>query len=1072
MRSMTTFRATLFVVLFLTFSLLTQSQTSSVAPRPYYTDPAISPDRLEIAFVSGGDIWAVPAAGGEARLLVSNPSYESRPIYAPDGKRLAFVSNRTGGGDIYILTFATGEVRRLTFDDGLESLDGWSKDGRWIYFSSTSHDISGMNDVFRVNAEGGTPMEVAADRYTNEYFSSASPDGSTLAISARATTSAQWWRNGRSHLDEAEVWLVHDGPVPKYEPVTNGGAKELWPMFSADGKSLYYVSDRATAQNLWVKAIGTTTPARQLTIFPNGRVIWPTISNDGRLIAFEHDFEVWTFDTTTNRTAKVAITRRGAPAGPNIEHLTLTEDVSDLALSPDGKKVAFIVHGEVFAASAKDGGDAARISRTPEAESQLVWSPDSRKLVYSSDRDAIGHLYLYDFTTESEARLTNGNDTDHSPRFSPDGKSLAFVRGDSEIRILDMTSRQERLLSRGAFDRPPFAGNPPFAWSPDNKWVAFLSTGVKGFTNVNIVASDSSNPRPASFLANSFSNTVSWTPDGKAIYFDTGQRTEARQIARIDLTLRTPQFREDQFRDLFREEPARPAAPANPPPREAAADPIPADKSLQIVFDDIRKRITLLPTGVDAGFQKISPDGKILLLIARAAGQQNLYTFPIDELSRDPQIARQLTSTAGAKGDAQFTPDGKEVFFLEQGRISIINLDSRQTRRLNVSAEMDVDFAREKMEIFSQAWSYLHDTYADPELNGVDWAKVRGQYASLIAGAATRDEMRRLLNLMVGELNSSHSGINAPAGAPAVVGKLGLRFDRQEYERSGHLKVTEVIPLSPAAVAGIKTGEFLLSVDGVTLSSSANLDELLSYKINRRVDVSVGNDDSGSGKHAVALRPVNQATEKNLVYRKWVEENRDYVAKASGGRLGYVHLFDMSENALTQLYIDLDVENQSRDAVVIDVRNNNGGFVNMYALDVFSRQNYLTMTSRNQPPAPGRSVLGQRALGKPTILVTNQHSLSDAEDFTEGYRSLKLGKVVGEPTAGWIIYTSNMPLIDGTVVRLPSTKVEDMTGRNMERNPRPVDIPVKRQVGESYSHRDAQLDTAVDELLRQVGRKP
>ena len=233
----------------------------------------------------------------------------------------------------------------------------------------------------------------------------------------------------------------------------------------------------------------------------------------------------------------------------------------------------------------------------------------------------------------------------------------------------------------------------------------------------------------------------------------------------------------------------------------------------------------------------------------------------------------------------------------------------------------------------------------------------------------------------------------------------------------------------------------------------------------------MASDVSGTNRHVVPLRPVNQATEKNLVYRKWVEDNREYVAKASGGRLGYVHMFDMSEGALEQLYLDLDTENQSREAVVVDVRNNNGGFVNMFAIDVFARQNYLTMTSRNQPATPGRSQLGQRALGVPTILVTNQHSLSDAEDFTEGYRSLKLGKVVGEPTAGWILYTSNRPLIDGTVVRVPSTRVQGSDGKIMEMNPRPVDIPVKRQVGESYSGHDSQLDTAVDELLRQIGKK-
>src|SRR5215831_17887320 len=359
------------------FVALTVTVTGQSTPsKPYFTEPSISPDRKEIAFVSGGDIWAVPVAGGEARLLISNPANESRPMYSPDGKRLAFVSTRTGGGDIYILTFATGNVERLTFDDGPEQLDGWSRDGKWIYFSSTSHDISGMNDVFRVSATGGTPIEVAADAYTNEFFSSPSPDGSTLAITARSTVSGQWWRNGRSHLDESEIWLMRDGPTPKYEAVTNGGAKEMWPMWSPDGKTLYYVSDRSGAQNVWARGLtGATAAPKALTTFRSGRVLWPSISNDGKLIAFEHDFEVWTLDPSSGKSARLNINRIGTPAAPGVEHLTITDGITELSLSPDGKKVAYVARGEVFAGAAKTDGDAARITRTPEDESNLVWSP-------------------------------------------------------------------------------------------------------------------------------------------------------------------------------------------------------------------------------------------------------------------------------------------------------------------------------------------------------------------------------------------------------------------------------------------------------------------------------------------------------------------------------------------------------------------------------------------------------------------------------------------------------------------------------------------------------------------------
>jgi len=323
---------------------------------------------------------------------------------------------------------------------------------------------------------------------------------------------------------------------------------------------------------------------------------------------------------------------------------------------------------------------------------------------------------------------------------------------------------------------------------------------------------------------------------------------------------------------------------------------------------------------------------------------------------------------------------------------------------------------------------------------------------------------------MVGELNASHSGVSAPFAAnQASTGKLGLRFDRAEYESSGRLRVTEVIPLGPGSLVGIKPGEYLVAVDGTQIGAHVNLDELLGFKTGKRVSLTVSASSDGANKREVAVRPVTTATEKGLLYRKWVEEKREYVAKISGGRLGYVHMYDMGSGSLTQLFVDLDTENHSREGVVVDVRNNNGGFVNAYAIDVLARRGYMTMTRRGFPSAPARTVLGQRALEAPTILVTNQHSLSDAEDFTEGYRALKLGKVVGEPTAGWIIYTSNTTLIDGTSIRLPFIKITSSDGKLMELAPRAVDVPVVRPIGESYTGRDIQLETAVRELLKQIG---
>jgi tricorn protease len=489
-------------------------------------------------------------------------------------------------------------------------------------------------------------------------------------------------------------------------------------------------------------------------------------------------------------------------------------------------------------------------------------------------------------------------------------------------------------------------------------------------------------------------------------------------------------------------------------------------KQTEIVFEDIRQRLSVLRPGISVNDQSISPDGKTLLVTASAEGQFNLYTINIDELATD-RAARQLTSTAGFKSQAQFSPDSKEIYYLESGRVNIVNLDRREVRPLALTMDINVNFADEKMEIFKQGWRYMRDNFYDEKYHGVDWNAVYATYEPLVKEARNIDETRRLMNLMVGELNASHLGVQgAPAFQATPVGKLGLRFDRAEYETNGRLRITEIIDLSPAEIAkNIKVGDYLLAVDGASITNRTNLDELLENKVNKRVVLQVSASGDGANKREVIVKPISTGAEKNLLYRQWVQENRAYVARVSGGKLGYVHLPDMGSGTLDQLYVDLDAENQAKEGVVVDIRNNNGGFINPYVIDILSRKGYLTMRERGLWNVPSRSALGQRALERPTILITNQHSLSDAEDLTEGYRTLKLGKVVGEPTSGWIIYTWNAGLFDGTGFRLPRQLILGSDGKNMELNPRPVDVQVTRPIGESLTGKDSQLDRAVRELL-------
>jgi tricorn protease len=1089
---------------------LTFNFASAVAETPALSEPALSPDGKEIAFVSGGDIWTVPASGGDAHLLVSDPATESRPLYSPDGKYLAFISTRTGNGDIYLLNLQSDELKRITYDDNLDQLDGWSGDSKWIYFSSTSRDISGMNDIYRVSETGGTPMQVSGDRYVNEFYAAAAPNGKSIAFSARGLGSAQWWRKGHAHIDNSEIWTIDDidAAQPQYRPlIVDNGGKNLWPMFSPDG-TLYFVSDHTGVENLYRKT--NNSEAAALTHFTGGRVLWPSIAANGTAIVFERNFSIWKYDVATGSATQVPITPRGAPAGAGVEHRTFTTGIRSMALSPDGKKVAFVVHGEVFAVNAKEGGDAVRITSTIGPESQVMWAPDNKRIVYVSNRGGQDHVYLYDFPSEKETQITNGDQEEEHPLFSPDGKSIAFQRGREQIVILDLATKKETIAGKGLMGLPPFGSQHGFDWSPDGKWLGYISVGERAFETAHVVKLDAGadSARPVSYVANTNADELRWSRDGKYLLISTAQRTEDGQIARIDLIPHTPRLREDEFRDLFKEE--KPStSPSNPPDetdkdkdrkqaatesggtpssqKQAESPKTPSDlvkdepksnsekskdkkpvEPVNVVFSGIRERLSLLPIGLDVDSHCISPDGKWLALVASAAGQQNVYVYSLDELAKEPPVAKQITATVGRKGSVQWSPDSKELFYLDDGKIFSSPIDAPKPKPIAVSAELDVNFDSEKNVAFEEGWRLLRDNFFDPKMNGADWNALHDTYAIRARQAKNGDDLRRIMLLMIGELNSSHSGIANSEQPKFSTGRVGLRFDRAVYESQGRFKIVEVVRLSPADVAGIKTGEVLNAIDGTRLDRASNIDQLLDHKIDRKVVLNVA--DSAGKSRDVTLKPIKRPEEKTLLYRQWVERNREYVARISDGKLGYVHMFDMSQESLKRLYLDLDTENQSRKGVVIDVRNNNGGFVNAYALDVLTRKGYMSMTRRGFPTAPARVVLGQRSLELPTVLVTNRHSLSDAEDFTEGYRALHLGSVVGEPTAGWIIYTSNQTLLDGSSIRVPFIRITDHEGKDMEMHPRAVDVEVKNAIGESLKGSDSQLDAAVRELQRQIAQ--
>ena len=455
------------------FSVDIGGQTATQAPRaamPSFAEPAISPDRRELAFVSGGDIWTVPATGGDARLLVSHEANESRPLYSPDGEQLAFVSDRTGGGDIYVLTLATGALTRLTFDDGLDQLDAWSRDGAWIYFSSIEPRHR-RHERHLPRARGRAARRCRSAPTATRASSSRPPRPTDSASPSRraATASGSGGATASSHLDESEIWLLHDGAQRRVTSSSRSAApSSSWPMWSGDGKSLFYVSDRGGAQNIWTLTLGGAADGRSRS-FTDGRVLWPTISHDGRTIVFERDFEIWTLDTASGEARRKCRSRGAAlPAGPAVEHLTLTNRFQDLALSPDGKQ------GRVRRARRSLRGVRARRRRRGARdahrarESQVDWAPDSRRLVYVSERDGVAAslpLRLHD--QHRDAADQRGRRRLRAARSRPTASRSRSCATASELRVVDLDVKQERVLATGTDRRA--AATAAVAWSPDSR---------------------------------------------------------------------------------------------------------------------------------------------------------------------------------------------------------------------------------------------------------------------------------------------------------------------------------------------------------------------------------------------------------------------------------------------------------------------------------------------------------------------------------------------------------------------------------------------------------------------------
>ncbi|MEP6754378.1 MAG: S41 family peptidase [Chthonomonadales bacterium] len=1003
--------------------------------------PALSPDGKTICFSYQGDLWTVPSTGGTASRLTVHEAHDVNPHYSPNGKWITFASNREGKYDIYVIPAVGGSARQLTFNTINEYPQDWSPDGSKVLFYS----MRGVDtwNLYAIDVKTGVVKTVTGDDNQVRY-ASYSPDGTTVAYN-RCGAIGTWWRpryHGSANMDIFTKNLT----TGKISRVTDYDGTDLWPMYAPDGKSIYYSSDKLTpgTPNI-LKSPATGGKPSLVTNQKTDAVRWPSMAHDGSLITYLHDGNLYTVKPSGGPSTIVNIIAISDDKINNFTRLNLTNSATEVEISPDGKTLALVIRGELWTIPTT-GGNAKRLTKNPAHDYDIAWSKDGKSLLFVSDRNGNFNIFTIDVATKEEKQLSNGPSDDINPHLSPDGKLVAFLRSGTQggiyVTSIDGTGLARKIVESNGNNLEFGIGINSYSWSPDGKYIAFsrrdsitsadvwVATVADG-KSINVTYTPGDNIRPE------------WTSDGKFLVFI----SDRDRIPNIFSLLLVPAKSEP--------EPAATSTPDEKKPLEVKID-----------FTDIENRSKAITTTGVGGFE-LSPDGKSVIYPSAAGGAPEYFSVPV---GGGP--AQRMTLGGDGTGLPRFGTDPNLFYALGTGgTVRVVRRTGPiwQAQPIVFSAVMEFDRKLELRQAFNEFWRRLNTGFYDPNMHGVDWRATRSKYANYLEGIGTKEEFAfYFLSPLVGELNASHTEISPAGGVPTqVTAELGLSYD-ENYAGPG-LKVTGYMPKGPNDDLGpkVKPGEFILQIDGEDVTWNESMYKLLFDKAGKSVELLVNSRATKDGARIVKVKPITMVEWRNLEYDRKVKVARDEVDKLSNGRFAYLHIKGMDQPSLRQLERELWGKARDKDALVLDIRNNGGGNTHDTILAQISRPIY----GYEQPRDAAKITQPVRVWNKPIILLMNQNSASDAEIFPNGFRALKLGKIVGNPTPGYVIGTFNQTLQDGTGYRIPMFGWFKLDGKDMENNGVKPDILVELTDEDMANHNDRQLQVAVQALLKEVPRK-
>ena len=1049
---------------------------------------ALSPDGTTIAFTYKGDIYTVPSTGGRATQITTNPAFDTTPVWSPDGKQIAFASDRMGSLDVFVVAKEGGVPQRLTTHSGSEKPVAY-KDDKHILFTANiapSAEDAGFpsgqfQQIYEVAVTGGRPT-----MFSSMPMECISINKEGVMLYQDKKGYEDYWRKHQVSPIARDIWSYTPGKTPVYQKQTTFGGEDREPVWAPDGKSFYYLSEEKGPFNIFQRTPGTNT-SKQITFHTKHPVRFLSMASEGKL-CYGYNGEIYTL-VPGGQPQKVNITILSDKIDKDIIRQIRSYGATDIAVSPKGKEVAFIMRGDVYVTSI-DYKTTKQITNTPDQERDISFAPDGRTLVYSSERNGLWQLYTstivrkeekqFTYATElKEERLTKSNIASFQPQYSPDGKEIAFLENRTAIRVINLKSKAVRTVMDAKYQYSYADGDQWFQWSPDSKWILSDFIGIGGWNNKDVVLLKADGKGEMVNLTESgYSDTnAKWVLGGKAMIWNSdrsGYRSHGSwgsesdtyiMFFDVDAYNRFTMSKEDlalleEAEKTEKEEKAK----KEKEKAEKKKDKKDAKtKDTKKEEDKKKEEVKPLTFDLENRFDRIvrltvnssrlsdavlTPKGDVLYYLAAFEGDYDLWEHKLKENTTKILLK-------GVGGGA-LIPDkeGKNIFMCTRSQLKKIEIAGSKVTPIEFEAFFDYRPYGERAYIFDHVYQQVNDKFYVADLQGTDWKGYKEAY--------------QMLSELLGELNASHTGARYAGGGSALsTATLGVFYD-ESYSGTG-LKIKEILDQSPFTQkkTDVKAGCIIEKVDGKTIEANADYFPLFEGKVGRKVILTVY-DPATKKRFEETVKAISYGAQSELLYKRWVKRCAQKVEELSGGRIAYVHIKGMDSPSFRKMYSELLGRYRNKEAVIVDTRHNGGGWLHDDVVTLLSGKEYQRFVPRGQ-------YIGSDPFNKwlkPSCMLACEDNYSNAHGTPYVYKTLGIGKLIGTPVAGTMTAVWWERQIDPSIVfGIPQVGCMDMQGKYLENQTLQPDILVYNEPGASLKGEDAQLKAAVDHLLKELSKK-